>query len=83
MLDDKDKVIELNGKPVCLVCHSRMPDPRVDRTKDVVFRADVAFLCLRCHSLMSRAILNQHVLLKPSLGMIRYMEKNEQKLKPL
>jgi len=81
MLDDKDKVIELNGKPVCLVCHSRMPDPRVDRTKDVAFRADVAFLCWRCHSLMSQAVLNQHVLLKPSLDMLRYLEQNEQTMK--
>jgi len=81
MVDDKDKVIELNGKPVCLVCHSKTPDPRVDRTKDVSFRADVAFLCLRCHSLMAKAILNRHVLLKPSSKMLRHIEQNEQTMR--
>jgi hypothetical protein len=80
MMDGDGKIVEVDGRPVCLICHSRMPDPRVDRTKDVVFRADVAFLCWRCHSLMARAILNQHVLLKPSLEVRRYMEQNEQKL---
>jgi uncharacterized radical SAM superfamily Fe-S cluster-containing enzyme len=81
MLDDKGKVAESDGKPVCLVCHSRTPDPRVDRTKDVSFRADVAFLCWRCHSLMAKAILNQHVLLKPSSQMLRYIEQREQAMK--
>ncbi|SPQ02158.1 exported hypothetical protein [Candidatus Sulfobium mesophilum] len=80
MLDDKEKFLEVNGRPVCLVCHLKTPDPTVDRTKDVVFRADVAFLCLRCHSLMAKAILNRHVLLKPSLEMLTYLEQNEQKL---
>ncbi len=48
MLDGDGKFIEVNGRPVCLVCHSKTPAPGVDRTKDVMFRADVAFLCLRC-----------------------------------
>jgi predicted CXXCH cytochrome family protein len=80
MMDGDGRIMESNGKPVCLVCHTRTPNPKVDRTKDVVFRADVAFLCWRCHSLMSRAILNEHILLKPSLEMVKYLEQNEQKL---
>lgn len=81
MLDSDGKMMEVNGKPLCLVCHAKMPNPRVDRTKDVVFRADVAFLCWRCHSLMAKAVLNRHVLLKPSEQMLRYMEQGEQKMK--
>jgi len=80
MMDGDGKVIEVNGRPVCLVCHIKTPDPRVDRTKDVVFRADIAFLCWRCHSLMSRAVLNEHVLSKPSMEMRRYIEQSEEKL---
>jgi len=81
MLDSDGKVTEVNNRPVCLVCHSKMPDPSVDRTKDVSFRADVAFLCWRCHSLMGKGVLNQHVLLKPSLNMLSYIEQSEQKMK--
>jgi predicted CXXCH cytochrome family protein len=80
MLESDGSIRQVHNKPVCLVCHAKMPDPRVDRTKDVVFRADVAFLCWRCHSVMSTAILNRHVLMKPSLSMLRYLEQNEQKL---
>ncbi len=80
MLDD-GKIVEVNGKPVCLVCHAKTPDPRVDRTKDVVFRADVAFLCWRCHSLMAKVMLNEHVLLKPPTNMLRYIEQNEERMK--
>jgi hypothetical protein len=80
MLESDGSIRQVHNKPVCLVCHAKMPDPRVDRTKDVVFRADVAFLCWRCHSVMSKAILNRHVLSKPPLSMLRYLEQNEQKL---
>ena len=80
MLDGEGRIIEVNGKPLCLVCHSKMPDPRVDRTEDVAFRADVAFLCWRCHSLMGQPVLNEHILMKPLPNMLRYLEQNEQKL---
>ena len=61
MLDNEGKIIEVNGKPVCVVCHVTTPDPTVDRTKDVLFRADVAFLCWRCHSLMAQPTLNERL----------------------
>jgi len=80
MLDSDGRITEVNNRPVCLVCHSKMPDPRVDRTKDVSFRADVAFLCWRCHSLMGIGILNQHILLKPSLQMLSRIKSSEEKM---
>jgi hypothetical protein len=81
MLQKDGRYKEVNGKPVCLICHARTPDPRVDRTKDVAFRADVAFLCWRCHSLMPQPTLNTHVLMKPSENMLKDIEQNEREMK--
>lgn len=53
MLDNDGKVLAVSGKPVCLLCHAVQPDPDKDRTEDVRFRADVAFLCWRCHPPMA------------------------------
>lgn len=80
MLGTNDSIIEVNGKPVCLVCHAKTPDPKVDRTRDVVFRADVAFLCWRCHSLMAQPPLNRHILMKPSANMLRDIEHYEREM---
>jgi len=52
MLDAEGNVSEVNGRPVCLMCHSSQPDPVMDWTADVSFRADIAFLCWRCHPQM-------------------------------
>jgi len=81
MLNNEGKIIEVNADPVCLVCHAKKPEPKVDRTKDVAFRADVAFLCWRCHSLMAQPTLNRHILMKPSANMLRDIEQYEQEMK--
>jgi len=81
MLDGEGKIMEINGKSVCLICHTETPNAETDRTKDVIFRADVAFLCWRCHSLMVTPMLNEHVLARPSMGMLRTIEKNGRELK--
>lgn len=81
MLNSDGTDAQVNGQSVCLVCHAVKPDPAKDRTKDVGFRADVAFLCWRCHAPMAPPeFFKEHFLLKPSLEMVRLIEKNERKL---
>ncbi len=81
MLYPNGNVVNVNGQPVCLVCHAVKPDPAKDRTGDVRFRADIAFLCWRCHAPMADPqFFNQHFLLKPSLSMVRLIERKEQEL---
>jgi predicted CXXCH cytochrome family protein len=79
MLDKGGKIRSVNGRPVCLFCHSILPDPATDRTKDVRFRADVAFLCWRCHPVMaSPTFFKTHFLKKPSVEMGNYIKEKEQ-----
>ena len=66
MLTEGKKVREVNGQPVCLLCHSNMPDPEADLTDNVRFRADIGFLCWRCHPPMSGPFFNTHFLVAPS-----------------
>jgi hypothetical protein len=82
MLTDHDKVNEVNGKPVCLLCHSKKPDPAVDKTNDVRFRADVGFLCWRCHPPMAMPgnFFEKHFLVKPSPETLRDMRETEARL---
>lgn len=80
MMDSKGKIIDVNGKPVCLICHSVKPDPAIDRTKDVRFRADVAFLCWRCHPPMPGEFFKYHFLVKPSRKVKEYIKKSEEEL---
>jgi predicted CXXCH cytochrome family protein len=81
MLNPEGAYAQVNGKPVCLVCHAIKPDPAKDRTRDVWFRADIAFLCWRCHGAMINGkILEQHFLMEPSFSMLETIEKNEQQL---
>jgi predicted CXXCH cytochrome family protein len=81
MLDDNGKIVVVNGRPVCLVCHAVEPNPAKDRTGDVRFRADIAFLCWRCHATMVNAMFFQtHFLSKPSLKMVKFIEKNSEEL---
>ena len=81
MLDSNGKVRSLNGQPVCLFCHSAKPNPATDRTGDVLFRADVAFLCWRCHPPMANPMFfEEHFLVTPSMVMRRFMEEQEQRL---
>ena len=66
MLDKQNRVREVNGKPVCLICHAKTPDPAVDFTESVRFRADVGFLCWRCHPPMPGEFFDLHFLVTPS-----------------
>jgi len=64
MLTAAGSVREIDGKPVCLLCHTKKPDPAGD--PDLVeFKADVAFLCWRCHTPMAGSFLNNHFHVKP------------------
>jgi predicted CXXCH cytochrome family protein len=78
VMKDEEGIIQLNGKPICLVCHTVTPDPAVDRTTDVKFRADVAFLCWRCHPPMPGEFFTYHFLVKPSRRTLSVMKKSEQ-----
>ncbi|HTG01547.1 MAG TPA: hypothetical protein VK654_13285 [Nitrospirota bacterium] len=81
MLDSRGTVLQINGQPVCLVCHSTKPDPATDRTNDVRFRADVAFLCWRCHPPMANPLFfKEHFLVKPSLSMVKYLNEQQKQL---
>ena len=80
MLDDRGDVAMVDGKPACLWCHSKKPDPAVDRTEDVRFRADVGFLCWRCHPPMSGTFLGQHFLVKPSAQILPMYRESEERL---
>jgi predicted CXXCH cytochrome family protein len=80
MLDSDGRIILVNGKPVCLICHAKVPNPQVDRTDDVRFRADVAFLCWRCHPPMPGDFFRHHFLVKPSMLTLRNMKRSEKKL---
>ena len=46
----------------CVICHSERPDPRFDRTRDVKFKAEIHFLCLRCHPPMPGKFFANHFL---------------------
>ncbi len=81
MLENDGAVVKVNGSPVCLVCHSVKPNPEVDRTKDVKFKADVAFLCWRCHGIMANTMFfGAHFLTVPSGSMQNYIRKRERDL---
>lgn len=81
MLDNDGKVLDVDGKPVCLLCHAIKPDPEKDRTGDVRFKADIAFLCWRCHPPMAPPqFFSEHFLVKPSPSMLRFIEKKEQEM---
>jgi len=80
MLDSEGKVVFVNGKSVCLMCHAVQPNPVIDRAKDVKFRADIAFICWRCHAPMVNAILMDHFRLKPPGAMLSYMREKQEEL---
>jgi predicted CXXCH cytochrome family protein len=82
MLDGSGNILSVNGRPVCLFCHSVQPNPATDRTGDVLFRADVAFLCWRCHpSMANPKFFKAHFLVTPSTGMKKFIKEQEQQLK--
>jgi predicted CXXCH cytochrome family protein len=78
MLDEGKKVRTVNDKPVCLFCHSIMPDPAKDVTDVVKFRADVGFLCWRCHPPMPNQALNAHFLITPTAKTLAVMHQTEE-----
>lgn len=81
MLDERGSVLSVNGQPVCLFCHSIKPNPATDRTGDVRFKADVAFLCWRCHPPMaSPTFFKTHFLVTPSREMRKFITEQEQRL---
>ena len=81
MMDGRGKIRRVIGQPVCLVCHSTVPNPATDRADDVRFSADVAFLCWRCHTLMANTkFFESHFLKKPSGIMEKYIKVEEQKM---
>lgn len=67
---------ELN-RDTCLICHAVVPNPKVDRNKDVKFRASIAFLCWRCHPPMIAEFLDKHFLKKPTPNTLENMQKGE------
>ena len=78
MLDEEKRFRLVNGKPVCLVCHAKMPDPEKDVTTTVQFRADVGFLCWRCHPPMPDPFFSTHFLIKPKAAMLELMYETEE-----
>jgi hypothetical protein len=68
---------DVNGKPVCLLCHSEKPDPLGDPA-DVRFRADVAFLCWRCHASMMGTFMGKHFHVKPKRATRTMLQRTEQ-----
>ena len=54
----------------CSLCHAERPDPRFDRTKDVRFKAEIHFLCLRCHPPMQGQFFSNHFLKEPDMEAI-------------
>jgi nitrate/TMAO reductase-like tetraheme cytochrome c subunit len=80
MLDDDNSVRQVNGKPVCLLCHTKIPDTAADSTADVRFRADVGFLCWRCHPPMPDPFFATHFLVKPSAKTLNTMHQSEERL---
>lgn len=77
MLDIDGNIRKIKDKPVCLMCHSIQPDPEVDGTNDVRFRADIGFLCWRCHPPMPGDFFEKHFLRKPSAETLQTMQNTE------
>jgi hypothetical protein len=77
MLNNDGTIREVNGKPVCLQCHALKPNPAVDRTPDVRFKADIGFLCWRCHPPMPDPFFDKHFLVTPSKRTLDYMQETE------
>ena len=79
MTEPDGTILEVNNGPICLVCHTAVPDQKASRTK-VTFRADVAFICWRCHPPMSGSFFNDHFQVKPRRQTLAFMKQltNEQ-----
>jgi predicted CXXCH cytochrome family protein len=85
MADPDGTILEVNNGPICLVCHVAVPDQKTAPIQ-VAFRADVAFICWRCHPPMPGSFFNNHFQVKPSrqtLGFMKQRTKEEDLLLPL
>ncbi len=88
-INPHNSMIDEEGKleaQTCVVCHAEVPDPKVDRTRDVKFRASVAFLCWRCHPLMAQDFMDKHYLRKPSRDTfisMKWSEEDHEMILPL
>jgi predicted CXXCH cytochrome family protein len=80
MLESDGAVRKVNGQPVCLLCHAVKPDPEVDRTPDVKFKADIGFLCWRCHPPMPGTFFDKHFLVTPSPKTQQNIQEAEERL---
>ena len=65
----------IDGKVVCLFCHVAQPDPSQDTANTVLFRADINFLCWRCHPQMHGGFLDKHFLVTPSEEFLKSMNR--------
>ena len=65
-------------KRTCLFCHSEAPDPEVDRTEDVRFRASIYFLCWRCHQCSEEELLKSHFLRQSKIEVGRSFDSFEE-----
>jgi hypothetical protein len=76
----------VQGKVICNFCHKDVPNSYMDKTNDVTFRADTAFVCWRCHWTMPGPLLTQHLFKKPSpelLSRMKAYERENEKILPL
>jgi predicted CXXCH cytochrome family protein len=80
MFGNDGATLEIKGEPVCLLCHAVKPNPFKDRTANVRFKADIAFLCWRCHPPMPGSFLDKHFLVTPSEKTLAYMQAAEVRL---
>lgn len=80
MLEADGAVRKVNGQPVCLVCHTVKPDPEVDTTATVKLKADVGFLCWRCHPPMPDPFFDRHFDVTPTPQTLQYMQEAEERL---
>ncbi|HXX56563.1 MAG TPA: cytochrome c3 family protein [Thermodesulfovibrionales bacterium] len=75
MTDEQGTIRKIDGEPICLVCHAAVPDETVSPVT-VTFKADVAFLCWRCHPPMANdGFFKGHFLVKPKKRTLDYMMK--------
>jgi predicted CXXCH cytochrome family protein len=80
MLNSDGTIKEVRGEPICLMCHAVLPNPAVDITGSVRFKADVGFLCWRCHPPMPGSFFKQHFLVTPSTETLKNMQDTEERL---
>lgn len=77
MRDNFGNRLVINGESVCLLCHELKPDPSQERANTVLFKADIGFLCWRCHPLMHGDFLDKHFLVSPSNKFLNNMNRPE------